>query len=891
MQHEYSLLEFLLQRYANLTEEELTKHDEFEQDSDSFKVFLRESIIGGNLTTKEIDRAGLDALKQRALHSTTYPELIDHIVRYFLDSRKPNALVNGFSDPSRPGGKQTSNSFSNFQVDHLKSETWARLCSRLGKDRFLELIATTSCYCRQGPSRTYVTIFGHKPFVGKKNMNTLSKRSMLYKGTCWKDTIRLLTQDVETLATNITGENVFENKSIPKKYRKLVKLLERAKSNDERINYVQIFNHMVPTLRTEQTIIGQSTPMHVVVRFMLTVIFKVFPSYSFGCDVNKTQLNRKLVEFLKAHRSDGVLITSMVAGFNITSISWLGKSPQITSVSDKLLRESIFTKFILWMFGRFVTMSIRMFWYVTENSQASKEYPFDTAYFPHKVWRHLTKAWADQYVAQYLFQVQEPNSQPSLRYNFGTLRLVPKKSDFRPLCIPLKREDHVVVDYSRKERLRQRHEYMEYDRDTIRPIRDILRRQQQKRYLELSRSHPRCYSVRDVARGITTFKKDLLMKHNQTLPQLYGIKFDMKHCYDNLNQGKIIESLNSLFHGEEDGETYFVRRFTEHGDLISAFAKMRCLIKNTNNVEELNMMKYAPKAKKVCQVITDLSRTVKFTKSEILDLVKDQVLHSTIEIPERGYKQYTRKRGVFQGFPLLATFCDIVYNSLVDELFDFLLDKSQSHSSILLRLADDFLFISDNQDQCKVVYDIATSKAAHEYGAYVNLEKCSWINFEDHEETTLMKFVGLEVDIGTLQILKTIETPVRLSVKNSKSFAAAYNHLEWSFDVRLSDYLLDTSVANEEGVLDNIHNALTSILRCVTERFQDLRSRSEFDEGEFKIFLVTLLFQLLKKFSTVNGDLSMMVQIIENFKRTTVLTLQLLSMRIESDMMTWLKYL
>lgn len=823
MNNHVNLISYITTYFPEVSEQNLLRVSELDENLKTFSNFLQNTIVIPRNGNNSNQRVLTDLTNNTDSKHQSYNEFIND---FLTCSREANGLtLPGINDVSR-SGRTTSNPYLNFQVHVLKDALWARLCDRIGRKRFVELLNSNICFIYHPETNTYACLFESRKANMKKSKELIYKRRMFYRWRWHYTEVQLITSSADDL-TRLIFNVELGTKNLPKKYRKILRILQVAKKNEERLKYRYIFTETVEERSSNQSVFKNSSKFLDVLRFIFIVIDKTFPRDAFGYNDNRGIIRRKIVEILSAQRLETFEINFLSSNLKLSTIPWLGKSQEMKSVQDRNMRQEMCSHFLRWFFGNYLLKLVRSFWYVTDFNNESTDKDITSAFFTHATWNRLSGNWLNGYIEKYLIEISDENNLPS-KYNHGILRLIPKKSDFRPLCVPMRQKNGLKDG---------RHAY---DRDIIRPVRDILRNQQKKVDADCK---IRCYSVRDICVHLSRFANTLGNRNDGQIPSLYGVKFDMKHCYDNLNQAKIIECIELLFHDESREEKFYVRNYLRHKE-SSNYRKMFTSIAKRKQIVNFNIFDYPPSTGGR-NVYSDQCRTVSFTRGDIIDIVKDHVLSSTIEIPQRRDKIFTRRIGVFQGFPLLATFCDIVYNSLVDEV---LLPAWENLESILLRLADDFLFLSTEKKECDEILRLATSRRATEYGAFVNNEKCSTVNHEN----PILHFVGLEIDIRTLSYRRN--NVLAYKTYTNKSFKTVLSHLEWSFNLKLNDFTLDTTMVTTEAILDNVRDMMGLVLDSVKMQMPK-REHMPSDEIErLEVFILSITKRTLIKIKYLNDN-------------------------------------
>jgi len=134
-----------------------------------------------------------------------------------------------------------------------------------------------------------------------------------------------------------------------------------------------------------------------------------------------------------------------------------------------------------------------------------------------------------------------------------------------------------------------------------------------------------------------------------------------------------------------------------------------------------------------------------------------------------GKKFYRQKVGIPQGSVLSSILCNIFYADLEKEKLPFLADSD----GILLRLIDDFLFISMNKDHAKEFlqvmndgkpYSMDLTQGHPQYGCLINMAK-SLVNFNVSinsqkaprlNGSKYFPFCGTSIHTETLDITKDL---------------------------------------------------------------------------------------------------------------------------------------
>lgn len=834
-----TLLEYLTRKWPQLEEEFEKRSSEWDSDPSQFSTFLSSQLVEESKSHIHLD---LPPHIIAELNSLTYPEYVDYSI-YLL-------RMSGLKTQSSrvlPVRQNTLRCKSYAQAQNLRNKEWSKLCDIIGRTRFMEFLCSILCYSKR--LGVMLQIMGNAFANRISDQGMINNAGMFYHWKLTEQFQSALGKGSKEVALLIIADSCQPKDQLPKKGKGLLKVLTNACQRELKFDCFQFFLQQVD-LCISLDVFDNATSFKIVLRFVLTCLSRVFPDSVFGNSRNKEKINAAIKKYISANRRDSLDISELAAGLNISSIKWIGKTGHITSTHDYLMRVQLLRNFLKWLFNAFICNSIRNFWHVAEVS-SSKSHNMSLAFFPHSSWKALTRNWIKSYVENYLDEVTATQKDDQEKILHGRLRVIPKSNDFRPLCVPFNNHGQ----HSKSNPRTCFDAYKSYDRNVMRPLRDILRTQQ----LKAGKGEcPRSYSLRDVCKHLAKFKCSLGL-NSVCQPKLYGFKFDMKHCYDNLNQSMIIELIEELFSRDDDKEEYFVKRITRKGNSKLLHVKSSPLVLNRSAVARLDIEKFPLVGRKHNEIVYEGNSLWRFTKNEVIDLVKEHIMSSTIEVPFEGRKTYKRKRGIFQGNPLLATFCDIVYNRLADHLFGSL---ANSKESIMLRLADDFLFLSTKEENCRAIFDLAMSSSAHDYGAYINSDKCSWIS---SDQVSSVHFVGLEIDICNLNFRRFNSMPFKIPPKMQRSLELTISYLHWNFGVRLSDYLVDLNVMSERGVLDNISDVIEPTFDCLAHYLPgNIKSLLErFDK--VANFCLDLLGGLTKKLDKVNDDCYCYENVLDKF--------------------------
>lgn len=772
----------------------------------------------------------------------TYLEFVDSLISNLCREKSNNVLAYGYADPASSGISCVAiNPHVSFNVNLIKLPFWHHLYNIIGRSAFAKMISTARAY-RLGHDGNYYQIFGPGLRFRNASRKTDSTNELFVSRVLYRHNPSIYGQSIlnNKTATEILT-NILQNGKPSRRTLKaclpLKKLLEVAIQRDAKQKYHCIYASVVNSVADS----NDPTPVHLVLKFVLIVISRIMPLTVWGNKANKAAVFRvvALVVFLRAYQR--IPADYLFKSVKMTDFPWLGKTQRTTSRQDFERRQRLLTLFLRWVTHSLLNAIITQYWYVTEPIGEDQH----LLHFPHQQWHHAADPWFEKYAKNFLQKVdlsrtQIPNS--SLFFNFGWMRLLPKKGDFRLLCVPSKVPWLHLGQHQTEAHAKQ---FRAYDSSMIRPVREIIDSQSLRALQTTKEAYPICHSFRDVAESIAMFKARMVRKRG-TEPSFRLLKFDMKYCYDQLDHSKIVECVDSLLGGGSTDVCYHTRTVWECSDDPSRVKKGRTIVRHQGEVHQLQHIDCRPISSR-SKLFVDSSKGKQFSKSAIMDIVKSQIYDSfcLARGPKFGYK---RTKGVFQGFPLLSCFCNVVYNQMVRDKFAFIF--ASTSDAVIIRLVDDFLIISTTPEIALECASVISGSALHEYGAYVNEAKTHSSNPLVAE---VIKFAGLDIHTSTLSVWRSyphgsIKFPNLLN-----SFPKLLEYLTKRFKACLDDCSVSLRFNEREVVLENLKRLLTAILEAFVHQYKLLvKGNMCITLLQFKTFMLEMLCTALKRIQRAN---------------------------------------
>lgn len=231
------------------------------------------------------------------------------------------------------------------------------------------------------------------------------------------------------------------------------------------------------------------------------------------------------------------------------------------------------------------------------------------------------------------------------------------------------------------------------------------------------------FSVGDIYPRIKAFQ-ERLRATGTTLPKLFFVKVDITACFDTIPQGALIKLIESIITEPE-------YRLEKHAEIrapasISSKKPIRRFIARAQLPGKVNRFadfaQTEVKRRGVSKTVFVDDVVHKFRDSNsLLDLLEEHVRRNIIMI---GKKFYRQKNGIPQGSVLSSILCNFFYGDLENKKLSFAFEDD----GILMRLVDDFLYITPEREKAQRFLEVMHG-GMPEYGAFVSAQK-TLVNFE-----------------------------------------------------------------------------------------------------------------------------------------------------------------
>ncbi|KAF9361229.1 hypothetical protein BGX34_007274 [Mortierella sp. NVP85] len=439
------------------------------------------------------------------------------------------------------------------------------------------------------------------------------------------------------------------------------------------------------------------TSFEEVTSYVHAVVKKVIPLEMFGSVENRTIILRAMTRFIRLRKYENMSLQYMIQGFKTSQCEWLKDSRlgqnqhrvRHTPPSASKKQKEIANEFATF--------------YVTETSHQRNK----ISYYRHDLWKLLT-APAIETLKANMFRRMDQREVMMCRRMYAGLRLLPKKSQgLRPI-INLSRKSPRLVNGSSVWRMTTMNKQLEDPHL-------VLSCELEPQSFATSSSSP---GMNELYGRIKAVREKLVDLSSSDLPKLFMVKLDIQKCFDSVKQDKVLEVMQEALKDNH----YIIKKgtkvFLSNGKIIA-----KPLSKATRSNGGRSFMDIADQhADSSCHAIfTDKIIHHDRSRKEVIDMVKSHITGNIIQLGKHFYRQFT---GIPQGSVLSPALCRLYYDDMEDNL---LADLTKGDDSALLRLADDFLFISRNKSKA-IAFLERMSGGLSEYNCTINKEK-TIINF------------------------------------------------------------------------------------------------------------------------------------------------------------------
>ncbi|KAJ3068284.1 hypothetical protein HDU98_008580 [Podochytrium sp. JEL0797] len=286
--------------------------------------------------------------------------------------------------------------------------------------------------------------------------------------------------------------------------------------------------------------------------------------------------------------------------------------------------------------------------------------------------------------------------------------------------------------------------------------------------------------------------------------QLYFVKADIVACFDSIDQGMLMEILREIVKEEE----YLVQKYSV--TFASVGKVKRQFVRRAKTGDDF--VPFVTLAKQLAGTLRNAILTDGLSLFEdrepILELLEEHICHNLVKMGKKFYEQIT---GIPQGSVLSSLLCSFFLSHMERHKLRHLVTRND----LLLRLVDDFLFVTPDREKA-VAFVRLLHEGIAEYGCSVNPAK-TVVNFD---------LVDCGVKLKRVQELNSLKSATDIS----ESLTIEYSRKPWvALQLKMFHYIipkcqplfLDTTLNSESIVLLNIYQ---NFLVCAMKLYCHIQS-------------------------------------------------------------------
>ncbi|KAF9943040.1 hypothetical protein BGZ67_007685 [Mortierella alpina] len=459
-------------------------------------------------------------------------------------------------------------------------------------------------------------------------------------------------------------------------------------------------------------LLGSSNSFEQVASLVESIVKHILPLGMFGTTENRNVVLRAMATFIRLRKYETLSLHYVLHGFKTSDCSWLQdgrlqeNGSHVTHIPKTASKKQleILHEFVYWLFEGFLIPLLKSAFYITDSSfQRNK-----ICYYRHGLWQLISKH-AMQTTKENMLIKMEPAEATSCTRPYAAIRFLPKENDLRPITNLSRKSPRTVNGMgssntnSVNRRLRNPKLVLDYE---------MARESAGQRGRSAS-------GINDLFSRIKQAKEKLLTSATTDRPTVYMVKVDIKKSFDSINQEKLLGILKNILKEE---------KYTIHQHCSVTPVKGRIVKRFMPNAiasDELPpFVEYARSQAENSKhaILVDKVAHTSQRKSLILNQITEHIRENIVKFENRFYRQTT---GIPQGSVLSPALCRLLYDAMEA---DTLAHLTQSNDSALIRLADDFLFLSRSRGKAAAFLKIM-SRGQPKYGCYINENK-TIVNFD-----------------------------------------------------------------------------------------------------------------------------------------------------------------
>ncbi|XP_068092548.1 telomerase reverse transcriptase isoform X3 [Hyperolius riggenbachi] len=529
--------------------------------------------------------------------------------------------------------------------------------------------------------------------------------------------------------------------------------------------------------------------------FVRECLHRVVPEILWGSSHNKCRFLKNVKRLIHSAKSEKMCLSALIWKIRLKDCSWLNlkKSHHPVSASEHLQREKMLYRFFYWLMDTYVIQLLKTFYYITETMFQKNKLLF----YRKCIWKKLQNIGIRNHLANVQLRPMSPAEINNMRHLkssplVSTLRFIPKPNGLRPIS---KLYNTLKIQHTKETRQKKQshgdfsplcasgsaqqsksatsfcHDQLCQFNCQVKDIFSILNFERRKSPNVTGSS---VFGMDDIYKKWRKFVLDIEESNAEKVP-LYFVKTDVKGAFETIPHVKLQEVITKIIPPDVE-ETYYIRHYAvlwmdSNGQIRKTFKRHVSTIKDfmpsmdrfLKHLQEKNMMHNA--------ILVEQNLSLSESTSKVLSFLQGILCKRILKIKKQYFVQCC---GIPQGSMLSALLCNLCYGDLENKLFCGI-----QEAGILMRLIDDFLFVTPNLEKAKTFLRTLT-EGIPEYGFFTSLNKTvtnfptdeipGCIGVEHLPSHTLFSWCGLLIDTQTLEVYRDYSRYSCTSVQSSLRF-------------------------------------------------------------------------------------------------------------------------
>lgn len=506
-----------------------------------------------------------------------------------------------------------------------------------------------------------------------------------------------------------------------------------------------------------------------------------FEKFSIKQCLHKLKTSR--FAFLSKNNSSSYMMQEGLSGQSINKCKKLDKlNNAVRNMKNKLLMNWIF-----WLFSCLVMPLVQANFYVTESEQGKQE----VYYYRKYIWEKLTKGAIANLNDSGYVHVDEATVNDILSnriFGFSKLRLLPKQNGVRMIAnlktssrLPGQESslnakfcgsDRTAKIYNRMPKCEDLKSVNSFLRDTHAVLKGLQAKEPQK----LGSS---VFDYNDVYRKLCPFLAGL-KDRSGNMSGIFIVVSDVSKAFDTIDQDKLLSVMDEVLLEDEYN--------LEQSYQVICPKRSPRVCENLALSADFRRVKSSVLFRSLHGVLVNQGKCRYMKKEKLFSILNELVKRNVLHLGNNFYLQGT---GIPQGCTLSSLLCSLYYGHMERNLIYPFLEKTcqatelsgsrRAHdasivqnkkagtiiscpSFILLRLIDDYLFVSTSKEQAAAFF-CRLQQGFGEYNCYMNREKfCvnfdigfkSWLSssrmYVGEDGKSFIPWSGLLINCCTLEV-------------------------------------------------------------------------------------------------------------------------------------------